>query len=148
MVQWDSPTNPEPAIRLENISLTIDGKPILREISFALKPGETLVIMGKNGSGKTMLLKTLVGLFKPEAGRAEIFGNDVHTLDRADLDAAHNFGLGPHTCLGAHLARLEAEVVVPTILRRLPAMQLAGPPEFTPHLFFRVMHRLPVRRGT
>ena len=43
---------------------------------------------------------------------------------------------------------LEAEVVVPTILRRLPAMQLAGPPEFTPHLFFRVMHRLPVRRGT
>ncbi|MFO1472684.1 MAG: ATP-binding cassette domain-containing protein [Turneriella sp.] len=86
MVQWDSPTNPEPAIRLENISLTIDSKPILRDISFALKPGETLVLMGKNGSGKTMLLKTLVGLFKPERGNAEIFGNDVHTLGRANLD--------------------------------------------------------------
>lgn len=72
---------------------------------------------------------------------------DQFDLERPDLEATHNFGLGPHTCLGAHLARLEAEVVVPTILQHLPGMQLAGPPEFTPHLFFRVMHHLPVRRG-
>ena len=78
----------------------------------------------------------------------EVFARpDTFDPDRADLDATHNFGLGPHTCLGAHLARLEAEVVVPTILRHFPDMRLAGPPEFTPHLFFRVMHRLPVHRG-
>jgi len=72
---------------------------------------------------------------------------DEFDIGRADLGEAHNFGLGPHSCLGAHLARLEAEVVVPTILEQLPGMTLAGPPEFTPHLFFRVMRSLPVRRG-
>ena len=72
---------------------------------------------------------------------------DEFDIGRADLDAAHNFGIGPHTCLGVHLARLQAEIVVPTILRRFPRMTLAGPPEFTPHLFFRVMSRLPVRTG-
>lgn len=93
--------------------------------------------------GQTLLPMRAAGSRDPQ-----VFARpDEFDPDRADLDAAHNFGLGPHTCLGAHLARLEAEVVVPTILRRLPAMQLAGPPEFTPHLFFRVMHRLPVRRG-
>lgn len=78
----------------------------------------------------------------------EVFARpDEFDPERADLGEAHNFGLGPHSCLGAHLARLEAEVVVPTILAQLPAMTLAGPPEFTPHLFFRVMSRLPVHRG-
>ena len=78
----------------------------------------------------------------------EVFSRpDEFDIERPDLDRAHNFGLGPHSCLGAHLARLEAEVVVPTILAALPNMTLAGPPEFTPHLFFRVMSRLPVRRG-
>ncbi len=78
----------------------------------------------------------------------EVFARpDEFDLARADLGEAHNFGLGPHSCLGAHLARLEAEVVIPTILEQLPGMTLAGPPEFTPHLFFRVMSSLPVRRA-
>lgn len=74
------------AVNVTNLSLTIDGKPILRDISFDLKPGETLVLMGKNGSGKTMLLKTLVGLFRPQSGSAEILGQNVHELAHAELD--------------------------------------------------------------
>lgn len=93
------------------------------------------------GKGATVLPMKAAGSRDPE-----VFARpDVFDIDRTDLDAVHNFGLGPHTCLGAHLARLEAEVVVPTILAHFPDMTLAGPPEFTPHLFFRVMHRLPVR---
>lgn len=94
-------------------------------------------------SGQTVLPMRAAGSRDP----AVFADPDVFDIGRADLDAAHNFGLGPHSCLGAHLARLEAEVVIPTILQQLPDMRLAGPPEFTPHLFFRVMHRLPVRRG-
>lgn len=91
--------------------------------------------------GATVLPMKAAGSRDPE-----VFARpDEFDIDRTDLDALHNFGVGPHTCLGAHLARLAAEVVVPTILTQLPGMQLAGPPEFTPHLFFRVMHRLPVR---
>lgn len=93
--------------------------------------------------GATLLPMKAAGSRDPE-----VFARpDEFDIDRADLDAAHNFGLGPHTCLGAHLARLEAEVVVPTIAAMLPDMRLAGEPEFTPHLFFRVMSRLPVQRG-
>ena len=66
-------------------------------------------------------------------------------LLRPDLAAARNFGAGSHLCLGVHLARMEAEVVLPMILERFPDMSLAGPPEFTPHFLFRLMHRLPVR---
>ena len=73
------------AVKIENLSLTIDGKAILREISFDLAPGETLVLMGKNGSGKTMLLKTLVGLFRPQTGSAEILGQNVHKLAHGAL---------------------------------------------------------------
>lgn len=77
---------PDPAIRLSQVSLTIGEKKILQDIDVELLPGETLVIMGKNGSGKTMLLKTLVGLFKPQQGTAEIFGKNVHTLKTHELD--------------------------------------------------------------
>jgi phospholipid/cholesterol/gamma-HCH transport system ATP-binding protein len=52
-----------------------------------MQPGETLVLMGKNGSGKTMLLKTLVGLFQTRSAvHAEILGKNVHTLKHRDLD--------------------------------------------------------------
>ncbi|MBX3723706.1 MAG: ATP-binding cassette domain-containing protein [Turneriella sp.] len=74
------------AVTLRNVSLTIGEKKILEDISLEMQPGETLVIMGKNGSGKTMLLKTLVGLFRPQRGTAEILGNNVHKLKHRELD--------------------------------------------------------------
>lgn len=74
------------AISAENLSLTLDGKHILRGVDFSLEKGETLVLMGKNGSGKTMLLKTLVGLFTPQQGKATILGQNVHRLSHLELD--------------------------------------------------------------
>ena len=90
--------------------------------------------------------KTLLPMRAAAARDPAVFAEpDRFDIRRADLEATHNFGLGPHTCLGVHLARLEAEVIIPTILAEHPDMQLAGPPEFSPHLFFRVMSRLPVQ---
>jgi phospholipid/cholesterol/gamma-HCH transport system ATP-binding protein len=74
------------AIDVRNLTLRIGEKNILQDVSLNLKPGETLVLMGKNGSGKTMLLKTLVGLFKPQTGSAEILGANVHSLRAHELD--------------------------------------------------------------
>lgn len=74
------------AVALRNVSLTIGEKRILEDINVEMQPGETLVIMGKNGSGKTMLLKTLVGLFRPQHGNAEILGRNVHRLKHRELD--------------------------------------------------------------
>ena len=75
------------AVIADNLSLSLDGKDILRQIQLHVEPGETLVLMGKNGSGKTMLLKTLVGLFTPQEGKAMILGQDVHRLPHMELDA-------------------------------------------------------------
>lgn len=53
-----------PFLKVENLSLRLENKSILREISFTLDKGETLLIAGRNGSGKSMLLKALKGLEK------------------------------------------------------------------------------------
>ncbi|HRP70299.1 MAG TPA: ATP-binding cassette domain-containing protein [Turneriella sp.] len=74
------------AVELKNLSLRIGTKQILSNIDVSINPGETLVLMGKNGSGKTMLLKTLVGLFKPQEGTASIFSQSVHAMSHHELD--------------------------------------------------------------
>lgn len=54
---------------------------VLKGISFEVKPGEIFVIMGPSGSGKSVLLKHIVGLLKPDAGEILIDGEPVHSTD-------------------------------------------------------------------
>ncbi|MCS6983772.1 MAG: ATP-binding cassette domain-containing protein [Leptospiraceae bacterium] len=70
----------ENVVICEDISLNLGGKPILRNISLSIKRGETFVLMGKNGCGKTVFLKSLVGLFRPQKGRILLFGKDIFQL--------------------------------------------------------------------
>ena len=51
-------------LRVEDLSFDVDGKSILRDVSFSLEKGSVTLIAGRNGSGKTMLLKCLKGLEK------------------------------------------------------------------------------------
>src|SRR5262249_7248643 len=51
--------------------------PVLRGISFEVRPGEIFAILGKNGMGKTTLLKTIMGFLPPRHGRVEVLGEDV-----------------------------------------------------------------------
>jgi cytochrome P450 len=55
------------------------------------------------------------------------------------------FGIGPHFCLGANLARLEIRVIFEEILRRLPDLELAGKPERLRSYFINGIKRMPVR---
>ncbi len=73
------------AIRFENVSLAFEGKPVLREISFAVAPGETLVLLGESGSGKTVLLKLALGLLRPDSGRILILGREITGLPEEEL---------------------------------------------------------------
>lgn len=70
----------ENVLSVENVSLAIDGKHILKNIGFTLARGETLVLMGKNACGKTMLLKTIFGLFHPQSGFARFWGENIYDL--------------------------------------------------------------------
>jgi heme exporter protein A len=63
-------------------------RPVLREVSFSLTPGETVLLFGRNGCGKTTLLKIMAGIMRPERGRASLDSRALFTSDshwRADM---------------------------------------------------------------
>jgi phospholipid/cholesterol/gamma-HCH transport system ATP-binding protein len=63
-------------IRVENISKAFDDKPVLTNISAVFEPGKTNLIIGQSGSGKTVLMKSIVGLHEVDEG--DIFYGDIH----------------------------------------------------------------------
>jgi phospholipid/cholesterol/gamma-HCH transport system ATP-binding protein len=72
-------------VRFEDVTLAFGTTPALTRVSFEIKAGETRVVLGAAGSGKTMLLKTAVGLVKPDSGRIYLFGQDVTDLKESQL---------------------------------------------------------------
>jgi phospholipid/cholesterol/gamma-HCH transport system ATP-binding protein len=87
-------TGPEPVIRCSNLAKVFDGRTVLDEINLDIYPGETMVIMGGSGSGKSTTLRLMIGSFKPDQGSIEMFGHDIATLtdDRLD-DVRKQFGI-------------------------------------------------------
>ena len=67
---------------VRNIAFTYRHKPVLRDVSFVVSPGEAVCLVGDNGAGKTTLLKILATLAVPGAGQVQIDGQDAlcHTM--------------------------------------------------------------------
>jgi phospholipid/cholesterol/gamma-HCH transport system ATP-binding protein len=74
-----------PAVRFEDVSIGFEGKDVLENISFEVKRGETRVLLGPAGVGKSVLLKLANGLFKPDSGRIFVFGFEVSAMSENDL---------------------------------------------------------------
>src|SRR5438094_6020069 len=72
---------------VEAIDVQKDFEPVevLRGVSFALAKGETLVVMGGSGSGKTVLLRLVAGLIRPDAGQIRVFDHAIERLSEEDL---------------------------------------------------------------
>lgn len=64
----------ELAIELENVSIQLGGRPILRDMNLTIEQGEFVVVLGPNGAGKSTLLKMLLGLLRPNAGTIQVLG--------------------------------------------------------------------------
>lgn len=75
----------EPLIRFDNVSIGFDDSEVLRDISFEVEAGETKIILGESGSGKTVLLKLAAGLLRPSSGRVVIMGHDLVDMKEVDL---------------------------------------------------------------
>jgi phospholipid/cholesterol/gamma-HCH transport system ATP-binding protein len=73
------------AIVVDKVSLAFDDKVVLKEVSFTLMPGHTKVILGASGSGKSTILKLILGLWKPDGGRIWINGERVDTMSELEL---------------------------------------------------------------
>lgn len=69
--------HPAPAVKLENVSKVIDGKPILNKIDLEVPAGQIYGLIGRNGSGKTMLLRLISGFVFPTEGRVLVFNQEV-----------------------------------------------------------------------
>ena len=66
-----------PIIAATGLETFYDDSHILRGVSLALQPGETLGLMGRNGMGKTTLIRTIMGLIRPRSGTVHVAGCDV-----------------------------------------------------------------------
>jgi phospholipid/cholesterol/gamma-HCH transport system ATP-binding protein len=77
----------QPAIALEHVSLAFDDKVILKDVSFSLLPGHTKIILGASGSGKSTILKLILGLLKPDGGKIYVNGQRADTMRERELMA-------------------------------------------------------------
>lgn len=80
-------TPPSPAISIRGLKKSFGTLDILRGIDLEVLPAENMVVLGRSGSGKSVLIKMVVGLLAPDAGTIEVLGHDIHGLARKDLDA-------------------------------------------------------------
>jgi phospholipid/cholesterol/gamma-HCH transport system ATP-binding protein len=76
----------EPAIRLAGLTKAFDRKGVLEGLDLTVAAGESVVVVGKSGTGKSVLLKHVIGLLKPDAGTVEIAGEDFWKAGRVRRD--------------------------------------------------------------
>jgi phospholipid/cholesterol/gamma-HCH transport system ATP-binding protein len=74
------------ALELKNIKKSFNGKTVLTDISFKLNKGENLVVLGKSGSGKSVLIKCIVRLIETDSGEILVFGKNVSSLEAEELN--------------------------------------------------------------
>ncbi len=73
-------------IRIKNLQKSFGSKQVLVDINLEIPKGQNLVVLGKSGSGKSVLIKCMVGLIEPDNGSMEILGKDVESLNIKELN--------------------------------------------------------------
>ena len=75
----------EPMIEVRDLWKSFDGNQVLKGVDLQVMPGTTTVILGGSGSGKTVLMKHIMGLFKPNQGEVIVDGENITRMDRREL---------------------------------------------------------------
>lgn len=74
-----------PAIEFRNVDLAFDDQVILADVSFTVRRGETAFVLGGSGTGKSTIIKLILGLLKPDAGQVFVEGEDITEFDDIEL---------------------------------------------------------------
>src|ERR1700753_516280 len=77
-----------PKIRIRGLHKRFGAKRVLDGVDLDVPQGTSLVVIGGSGSGKSVLLKCILGLIEPDSGSIEIDGHDLMTMPRAEREAA------------------------------------------------------------
>ena len=133
-------------IEFQDLHKGFEGKEVLRGLSLKIRDGETVVIIGYSGTGKSVALKHIVGLLHPDAGDVIVDGQAVSTLERDGLTALRE-GIGyvfqfaalfdsltvaENLALGLRRRRVSAEEIEDRVREALALVDLSGTEERMP----------------
>ena len=74
------------AVEIKHLRKSFGNKTVLKDINLTLAKGENLVVLGKSGSGKSVLIKCIIGLIEPDAGTLDVLGENITELGNKDLN--------------------------------------------------------------
>jgi phospholipid/cholesterol/gamma-HCH transport system ATP-binding protein len=81
-------SNPsDPIISFRNVSISFDGRPVLKNVSFFVARGQTLCILGRSGVGKSVSLRMLMGFLQPDEGSIHVEGREIVGMSEAEMMA-------------------------------------------------------------
>ena len=81
----DGAMPPPPAVVFEHVSLAFDEHVVLRDVSFSVPKGTMRILLGASGAGKSVLLKLILGLLRPDSGRISVNGQRIDDMRERDL---------------------------------------------------------------
>jgi osmoprotectant transport system ATP-binding protein len=137
-----------PFVELRNVSKRFgeDVRSVLDRVSLRVDPGETLVLLGSSGAGKTTALRTINRLVEPDEGEVEVEGRDVRTWDPIRLRRRTGYviqdvGLFPHLTVAENIELIPKLEGVPPELRGERVRELLGLVGLPPERFSRLKPR-------
>ena len=108
----------EPVIRLDDVTFSYNGAPVLENVNLSVGPKDFAYIVGPNGGGKTTLLKLLLGLLEPERGTVRIFGRPPDQVRGRVGYVPQNYDYDPH---------FPVRVIDIVLMGRVDRSRLPGP---------------------
>lgn len=89
-----APSRAEPIISIRGLRKTFGGHEVLKGVDLDIEAGSTVVILGVSGSGKSVLMKHIIGLLKPDEGSVVVEGRDLSKMDEHELqEVRRSFGM-------------------------------------------------------
>lgn len=79
-------TSDAPAVEMKGVRKAFNNRVILKDLNLTIHNGENLVVLGKSGTGKSVLIKCIVGLITPDAGEVLVFGKNISDLKNKELN--------------------------------------------------------------
>jgi phospholipid/cholesterol/gamma-HCH transport system ATP-binding protein len=127
-------------IQFQDLRKGFDGRPVLQGFTLDVRDGETMVVIGFSGSGKSVALKHVVGLLQPDAGDVIVDGRAVSTLDRAGLTALRreigyvfqfaalfdSMSVAQNVAMGLRRRGLSTEEIADRVAQALAVVDLTG----------------------
>jgi len=84
-IKTENDVSAKPVIEINNLKKSFGSQQVLKDVSLSLINGENLVVLGKSGSGKSVLIKCIVRLMSPDAGTIHVLGENMNTLNSDGL---------------------------------------------------------------